>query len=67
MTDTTNEAAKQKLNSLSEQQIIDDILKNMPSNDEVEVELPSYNRCKPTSPNGQALFNYEVAGNFLRG
>jgi hypothetical protein len=44
MTDTTNEAAKQKLNSLSEQQIIDDILKNMPSNDEVEVELPSYNR-----------------------
>ena len=35
---------QEQINKLSEQQIIDDILKNAPTQDEVEVELPSKNR-----------------------
>ena len=40
----TGVAPEKKVNPTSEQKIIEDILKNMPSNDRVEVELPSKNR-----------------------
>jgi hypothetical protein len=36
--------AQEQLNKMSEQQIIDDILKNAPSQEEVAVELPSKNK-----------------------
>ena len=38
------EAIKTKVNKLSDQQIIDNILTNMPSSDQVPVELPSKNK-----------------------
>ena len=44
MTEQAKEAAKPTPKGVTEQQIIDDILKNMPANEAVEVNLPSQNR-----------------------
>ena len=47
MTEQAPQAApkpQEQLNQLSEQQIIDNILENMPSNDEVAIQLPSKNK-----------------------
>ena len=44
MTEQAPPTPQEQINQVSEQQIIDNILKNMPSNDEVAVELPSKNK-----------------------
>ena len=44
MTDQTNTEAKKELNKLSESQLIDQILSNMPDTKEVEIDLPSKNK-----------------------
>ena len=43
-TTKTAQTPEEKLNKLSEQQIIDNILANMPSSEEVPIEVPSKNR-----------------------
>ena len=54
MTEQASPKPQEQINQISEQQIIDNILKNMPSNDEVAVELPSknkfYNLVDPSKP-----------------